>query len=281
MKRFWTALLAILLGIIPYGAVAKQGEKLPVSIHAGEGQALLLKMGGKSLLIGGGDAQSILEELEAQLESELNYVVVVCDHTQHSAALEEIACQMNATVIGPGDELVLDGASAFWEAGVLNVADDGTAYRFGAQESQDGTISYRCDGSLIPFKAQTNESAVNVRADTSTKSAKVGKLKRGEALSVIAVVMSTSGEYWYQVQLPDGTTGYIRSDLIKTATEEALQQQEEAVQQAEKRYIGNKNSKVFHRPTCHTLPSGKNIVYLDSRDYAIAKGYKPCQNCNP
>lgn len=46
-------------------------------------------------------------------------------------------------------------------------------------------------------------------------------------------------------------------------------------------YIGNKNSKKFHRPTCYTLPAEHNRVYLDSREEAIQKGYDPCQNCNP
>lgn len=46
-------------------------------------------------------------------------------------------------------------------------------------------------------------------------------------------------------------------------------------------YIGNRNSKKFHRPTCHTLPAEHNRVYLNSREEAIQKGYDPCQNCNP
>jgi competence protein ComEC len=46
-------------------------------------------------------------------------------------------------------------------------------------------------------------------------------------------------------------------------------------------YIGNKRSKVFHRPSCHTLPSTKNQVIFRTRDEAIAQGYRPCKNCNP
>lgn len=50
---------------------------------------------------------------------------------------------------------------------------------------------------------------------------------------------------------------------------------------AETQYIGNKNSKKFHRPSCHTLPAEKNRVYFSSRDEAISASYSPCQNCNP
>ena len=46
-------------------------------------------------------------------------------------------------------------------------------------------------------------------------------------------------------------------------------------------YIGNKNSHKFHLPTCSWLPDEKNQVILESRDDAIAKGYVPCQRCNP
>lgn len=46
-------------------------------------------------------------------------------------------------------------------------------------------------------------------------------------------------------------------------------------------YIGNKNSKKFHRPSCSYLPDQKNQVTFDSREEAINKGYDPCGHCNP
>lgn len=46
-------------------------------------------------------------------------------------------------------------------------------------------------------------------------------------------------------------------------------------------YIGNRNSKKFHLPSCHTLPAEYNRVYLSSREEALQKGFDPCQNCNP
>jgi competence protein ComEC len=44
-------------------------------------------------------------------------------------------------------------------------------------------------------------------------------------------------------------------------------------------YIGNKNSKTFHLPTCKNLPAEKNQVILSSYDAAISEGYTPCSNC--
>ena len=49
--------------------------------------------------------------------------------------------------------------------------------------------------------------------------------------------------------------------------------------QADTRYIGNKNSKKLHLPTCSGLPSPGNQVIFDNYDDAIAEGYIPCGNC--
>ena len=46
-------------------------------------------------------------------------------------------------------------------------------------------------------------------------------------------------------------------------------------------YIGNKNTKKFHRSSCRTLPSAKNRVSFSSRDEAISQNYSPCKNCKP
>ena len=46
-------------------------------------------------------------------------------------------------------------------------------------------------------------------------------------------------------------------------------------------YIGNKNSKKFHKPTCSYLPDQNNQVTFSSRDAAISAGYTPCGHCNP
>ena len=48
-------------------------------------------------------------------------------------------------------------------------------------------------------------------------------------------------------------------------------------------YIGNRNSKVFHRPSCSSVDQMKssNKVPFSSRDAAVNAGYRPCQRCNP
>ena len=44
-------------------------------------------------------------------------------------------------------------------------------------------------------------------------------------------------------------------------------------------FIGNKNSKTFHAPTCDSLPREANRVYFDSYSDAIGSGYTPCRGC--
>lgn len=46
-------------------------------------------------------------------------------------------------------------------------------------------------------------------------------------------------------------------------------------------YIGNKNSKIFHKSTCSSLPAEKNRVYFDSVEEAINAGYRACKRCKP
>lgn len=46
-------------------------------------------------------------------------------------------------------------------------------------------------------------------------------------------------------------------------------------------FIGNKNTKKFHKPTCSSLPAEHNRVYFKTRDVAVGEGYVPCKRCNP
>ena len=49
------------------------------------------------------------------------------------------------------------------------------------------------------------------------------------------------------------------------------------------RYIGNKNSRVFHLSNCKSVNkmSDKNKVYFDNREQAAESGYSPCGDCKP
>lgn len=46
-------------------------------------------------------------------------------------------------------------------------------------------------------------------------------------------------------------------------------------------YIGNKNTKKFHLPSCYSLPKETNRVYFKSRSDATNSGFSACGNCRP
>jgi len=46
-------------------------------------------------------------------------------------------------------------------------------------------------------------------------------------------------------------------------------------------YIGNRNSKIFHLPSCSSLPAPHNRVDLKSLAEAMQMGFVPCKRCNP
>lgn len=48
-----------------------------------------------------------------------------------------------------------------------------------------------------------------------------------------------------------------------------------------KNYIGNVNSKKFHKKDCSSLPDKENMVYFGTINDAEDAGYEPCGICNP
>lgn len=137
------------------------------------------------------------------------------------------------------------------------------------------------EASQFPFLAETDELAVNVRAEASTQSAKVGRLDRGTQLTVIGAEIGRNGELFYNVLLEDGTEGFIRSDLLVEAeAAETQRAANPAPEASEYQLIGNKKTKKYHEPTCRTLPADQNRVYSESADEAEGKGYVHCKNCD-
>jgi competence protein ComEC len=72
----------------------------------------------------------------------------------------------------------------------------------------------------------------------------------------------------------DGKNIYFTTERnVNVQTNPAMPSEEESY------YIGNKNSKKYHRPTCTGLPLEKNRTLFDSREAAIDAGYEPCGIC--
>ncbi len=66
-----------------------------------------------------------------------------------------------------------------------------------------------------------------------------------------------------------------------TAPPEIDKEQTSNIEDNETKYIGNKNSKIFHLTDCSNLPNKKNRSYFDNKDEAINSGYRGCKICKP
>ena len=78
-------------------------------------------------------------------------------------------------------------------------------------------------------------------------------------------------------------TGSDKSTTASTTSSSSKSKTETTTTTTEATYIGNRNTKKFHRPDCPSVKSmsSKNKVSLSSRKEAIADGYTPCKRCNP
>lgn len=73
-----------------------------------------------------------------------------------------------------------------------------------------------------------------------------------------------------------------KNETVQTnPTENEKVQTEPAQAPSTGQYIGNKNTKKFHRSSCSALPKEENRVYFSERNEAVSGGYSPCKKCNP
>ncbi len=78
---------------------------------------------------------------------------------------------------------------------------------------------------------------------------------------------------------PIPTAEPIPTEIVEISDVMQDDETETETEQEEITYIGNKNTKKFHLPDCHTLPAEKNRVELSSFNEAINMGFVPCKNC--
>lgn len=100
------------------------------------------------------------------------------------------------------------------------------------------------------------------------------------------VIFEYDGEQWYV-----GYEHEVSEDEIMVGRDgltnipEQPEEEEEITTTNGHDYIGNKNSKVFHYTDCSSVKrmNESNKVFFNNttREEVIAKGYKPCGNCNP
>lgn len=271
MKKVFLYCLLTVFSLFLLGGTAMAASDAPLAVNGECGNAYLFSIGEATYLVGAADQTSSLAQLA---DVHVDHVVLICDHADHVAATETAAEALAASVIRPTE--VHEGLE--WQDGALLIG----GYAFAVNEPVDGYMTMDCQGNYLTFQASTNTSSVNVRATPTTKGKRVEKLSKGAVVTVVGQEENDSGELWYRVVLENGEEGFVRSDLLNTgAATAATATPKPSGSGMDDRYVGNKNSKVFHRPDCESLPKGKNAVYFSSRSYAIAKGYRPCEHCDP
>ena len=114
--------------------------------------------------------------------------------------------------------------------------------KFGKILTAAGISAFIAVSSLaIPIAAsaaKTNTDGVTIRNDASTDAGGIGILDEGAEVTLLEAIDGDDGYVWYYVQLDNGNTGYIRSDLIDASEEElaaigAGQPQNEQAQEPE------------------------------------------------
>ena len=103
-------------------------------------------------------------------------------------------------------------------------------------------------------------------------------------LSQAGVTVYRTDELGHIIVTSDGTnvTAQWENGSAKPDAGDSSAPQQSKPQQTQpqgQQYIGNKNSKKLHLPSCSSLPKEENRVYFDDYDAAIGDGYEPCSKC--
>ena len=100
------------------------------------------------------------------------------------------------------------------EVQTLEEAEDATSSFEEAETGSDGTGGTESDGIAIGGTVAAIDDGLNVRSAPSTEGAIVGVLNTGQQVAVVGGPESGSGYTWWQVQLGDGTQGWVAEDFI-------------------------------------------------------------------
>ena len=212
-----------------------------------------------------------------------------------------------------GKELEMPLAGDSWTLGEATVTVLGPIYEY--EEENDNSVVLRVDYGRNSFlftgdaEALAEQDIVESRARLDTTVLKVGHHGSSSSTSyrfldsimpkyaVISAGKDNSYGHPHEEvlsRLHDADVEVYRTDrqgnivfysdgetVTVNGHEEDKAPEEDSVQQDETEYIGNKNSKFFHRVSCENLPAEKNSVMLSDRQQAISRGFKPCGSCKP
>ena len=139
-------------------------------------------------------------------------------------------CGQRRTLCTAGLELRMENIMSKWSR------------KFGKILTAAGISAFIAVSSLaVPMEASAARAVTDdimIRNDASREAGAIGSLQEGEKVTILDAVQSADGYVWYYIQLENGNTGYVRSDLIEASDEELAainsgQPENEQTQEAE------------------------------------------------
>lgn len=150
------------------------------------------------------------------------------------------------------------------------------------------SITAKTKGFTVKWKAQkTQTTGYQIRYSTSSSMSSATKKTISDNTTTSKTISDLKAAKKYYVQVRtyktvDGTKFYSAwSDKVSVTTKGSSSTSSGT--NASTGYVGNKNTKTFHRTSCASAKrmSSANKAYLGSRSTFINKGYTPCKTCKP
>ena len=274
-------------------------------IDVGQADSALILCGGESMLIDGGnvaDSSLVVSYLADQGVDSLDYVV--CTKAFENFLKYTRQQGLEVTSPSPGDTWTVGDAS-------VTVLGPQKAY----EDTNNTSIVLRLDYGETSFlftgdaerdaEADMREAGAALQADVlkvghhGSNTSTSYPFLREVAPEYAVISVGEGNDYGHpheetMSRLRDADVTVYRTDLqghiVATSDGESISfavQKNAGVPtnptqgaQAD-HYIGNINSKVFHRPDCSGLPAERNQVEFANRTDAVNAGYTPCGRCKP
>ena len=155
-------------------------------------------------------------------------------------------------------------------------------------ESAPGTIGLKLAVENKPAKDQQTKKALKKVIDVKYYRMKyLIASSQDELKNLLGDLITAYKDYIQGKKLVFENMGFIINKISEYFTginqyyEKLKQTNNTSVQNNEIIYHGNKDSKVFHSPSCQYYNSKNSKVIFYSRDEAIEAGYSPCTTCKP
>jgi len=165
---------------------------------------------------------------EASTPSE-NWYPVFIDGAELSAirsqycgnAISEVRSKTGAPTVQVASFTSYEKAKRFAAAvgGEVDVVGSALGAKPGSSQARTSTQPELATGKTATLASAETGSPINIRQSASTDASVQEVAYSGDAIKVASKTKGTDGYTWYKVELDSGASGWVRSDLISSATD--------------------------------------------------------------